>query len=56
MKFGHVFAKRLRTTLKRFLDNRSTRFANTTQTIFDKHGFQNFWELLICKNNVLSTF
>ena len=26
--------------LKKFLDNRSKRFANTTQTFFDKRGFQ----------------
>ena len=35
-----VVAKSLRTTLKKFLDNRSKRFANTTQTFFDKRGFQ----------------
>ena len=40
MKFGYVFAKRLRTILKKFLDNRSKRFANTTQIFFDKWGFQ----------------
>ena len=34
-----VFAERLRTTLNKFLDNRSKRFANTTQTFFDKRGF-----------------
>ena len=36
----NVFAKRLRTTLKEFLDNRSKLFANTTQTFFDKRGFR----------------
>ena len=30
-KFEYVFAKRLGTTLKKFLDNRSKRFANTTR-------------------------
>ena len=40
MKFGHVLAKRLRTTLKKFLDNRLKRFANTTQRFFGKQGFQ----------------
>ena len=39
-KFGYVFAKRFRTILKKFLDNRSKRFANTDQTFFDKRGFQ----------------
>ena len=39
-KFGYVFAKRLRTTLKKFLDNLSERFANTTQTFFEKWDFQ----------------
>ena len=39
-KFRHVFEKRLRATLKKYLDNRSKRFANTTQTFFDKRGFQ----------------
>ena len=38
-KFGNVLAKRLGTTLKEFLDNRSKRFANTSQTFFDKQGF-----------------
>ena len=32
--------KRLRNTLKKFLDNRSKWFANTTQIFFDKQGFQ----------------
>ena len=40
MKFRYVFAKKLRTTLKNFLDNQSKRFANTTQTYFDKRSFQ----------------
>ena len=40
MKFGYIFAKRLRTTLEKFLDSRSKRFANTTQTFFDKRSFQ----------------
>ena len=40
MKFGYVLAKRLGITLKKFLDNRSKRFANTSQTFFDKRGFQ----------------
>ena len=40
MKFGCVFTKRLRTSLKKFLHNQSKRFANTTQTFFDKWGFQ----------------
>ena len=39
-EFGYVFVKRLGTTLKKFLDNRSKRFANTSQTFFDKRGFQ----------------
>ena len=39
-KFGYIFTKRLRTILKKFLGNRSKRFANTTQTFFDKRGFQ----------------
>ena len=39
-KFRTVFAKRLSTALKKFLDNRSKRFANTTQTFFNKRGFQ----------------
>ena len=40
-KFGYVFAKRLRTTLNKFLDNnRSKRFTNTTQIFFDKQSFQ----------------
>ena len=39
-KFGYVFAKRLRNILKKFLDNRSKRFGNTTQTFFDKKGFE----------------
>ena len=34
------FRKRLGTTLKKFLDNRSKRFANTSQTFFDKRGLQ----------------
>ena len=41
-KFGHVFAKRLRMTLKKSLDNLSKRFANTTQTFFDNRGCQKF--------------
>ena len=41
-KFGYVFAKRLSTTLKKFLDNRSKRFENTSQTVFDKRGVQKF--------------
>ena len=40
MKFRHVFAKRLRTTLMKFLDYRSKRFPNKTQTFFDKRRFQ----------------
>ena len=40
MKFGYVFAKRLRTTLKMFLNNRSEQFANMTQILFDKRSFQ----------------
>ena len=40
MKFGYVFAKRLRTILEKFLDNRSKLFANTTQTFFDKRSFR----------------
>ena len=36
------FRKRLRTTLKKFLDNWSKQFANTTQSFFDKRGFQKF--------------
>ena len=40
MKYGYVFAKRLRSTLNKFLDNRSKRFANTTRIFFDKRGFQ----------------
>ena len=36
-----IFFRRLRTRLKKFLDNRSKRFANTTRTFFDKRGFQN---------------
>ena len=39
-KFRYVSAKRLRTTFKKFLDNRSKRFANTTQAFFEKRGFQ----------------
>ena len=39
-KFVYVFVKRLRTALKKFLDNRSKRFADTTQTFFDKQDFQ----------------
>ena len=35
-----IFAKRLRSTLKKFLDNRSKRFENTTQTLFDEQDFQ----------------
>ena len=38
-KFGYVFAQRLRTTLKKFLDNRSKFFANMTRTFVDKRGF-----------------
>ena len=34
------FAKRLRTTLKKFLDNRSKQYANTIQIFFDKRGLQ----------------
>ena len=34
------FAKTLRTSLKKFLDNQTKLFANTTQTFFDKRGFQ----------------
>ena len=41
-EFEYVFAKRLRTTFKKFLDNRSKRFANTTETFFDKRGLQKF--------------
>ena len=37
---GYVFVERLRITPKKFLDNWSKRFANTTQTFFDKRGFQ----------------
>ena len=33
------FRKSLHTILKKFLDNRSKRFANTTQTFFNKRGF-----------------
>ena len=40
-KFGHAFEKRLRTILKKFLDNWSKRFENTTPTFFDKRNFQN---------------
>ena len=40
MKFGYVFAKILRTTLKKFLGNRSKRFANTTRRFYDKRNFQ----------------
>ena len=32
--------KTIRTTLKKFLDNRSKRFGNTTQTFFDKRRFR----------------
>ena len=39
MKFGYVFAKRLRTTLNMFLNNRSEQFANMTQILFDKRSF-----------------
>ena len=39
-KFGYVFAKRLHSTLKKFLVTRLKRFTNTTQTFFDKRGFQ----------------
>ena len=39
-KFGFVFPKNLRTTLKKFLNNQSKRLATTTQTFFDKRGFQ----------------
>ena len=46
MKFGYVFAKRLGTTLKKFLYNRSKRFANTTQTFFHKRGSQKLEENL----------
>ena len=34
-----VFAKKIRIALVKFLDNRSKRFAKTTQTFFDKRGF-----------------
>ena len=40
MKFGYAFANRLRITLKKFLDNRSKRFATMTQNVFDKRSFQ----------------
>ena len=40
-KIEYILAKRLDTTLKKFLHNRSKRFANTSQTFFDKRGFQN---------------
>ena len=46
MKFGYVLAKRLGSTLMKFLDNRSKRFANTSQTFFDKQGFQKLDENL----------
>ena len=46
MKFGYVFAKRLGTTLKKFLYNRSKRFANMTQTFFHKRGSQKLEENL----------
>ena len=39
MKLTYVFVKRLRTALKKFLGNRSKRFANTTQRFFDKRDF-----------------
>ena len=39
-KFGYIFAKRIRTTLKKFLDNRSKGFEISTQTFSDKRGFQ----------------
>ena len=35
-----VFAKILRTSLKKFLDNRSKRLANTIEIYFDKRSFQ----------------
>ena len=35
-----VFAKRLRTTLEKFLGNRSKRLANTTQRFLDKRDFR----------------
>ena len=35
-----VFAKRLGTKLKKFLDNRSKRFANKTQIFLDKRDLQ----------------
>ena len=38
--FRYVFAKRLRTTLEKFLNIRSTRFANTSQKFFNKRNFQ----------------
>ena len=39
-KFGDVFLKRLDNTLKKFLCNRSQRYANTTQTFLDKRNFR----------------
>ena len=40
------FAKSLRTTLKKFLNNRSEGFANMTQTFFDKRSF---WKIMKTK-------
>ena len=40
MKFGYVLTKRLRTTLKKFPDNRSKRCVNVSQRFLDKRDFQ----------------
>ena len=39
-KFGYDFATRLRTALKKYLNNRLKRFANSTQKFVDKRSFQ----------------
>ena len=39
-KFGYDFATRLRTALKKSLNNRLKRFANSTQKFVDKRSFQ----------------
>ena len=54
-KYACIFAKRLHTTLKKFLDNRSRRFANTTQIFFDKRGFQKLeknWKSLFVSGKI----
>ena len=54
MKFGYIFAKKLRTMLKKFLDNPSKRLANITQTFFDKPGFQKLEKKHVNRDSLLS--